>query len=186
MSSKGRELIVEKFHKSTTLLAEKLVGESAENYPTYPFVVRVDGKYALFVPGADPKKADYDYLHPYIVSAGLTLELKIKHLHSLESKSELKGHNLLTLYRSLKEESKEFISSRVQERTVNSAAHQAIKSVAESQLNIEFDWNLEFLLEKSSFAFERWRYIYEANNSGSWFAGYIELYEALSERIKTA
>lgn len=186
MSSKGRELIIEKFHKSTTLLAEKLVGESAENYPTYPFVARVGDNYALFVPGADPQKADYDYLHSYIVSAGLTLELKIKHLHFLESKSELRGHNLLNLYSSLKEESKKFISSHVEKRIINSKAHQAIKAVAESKLNIEFDWNLEFLLEKSSFAFERWRYIYEANNSGSWFAGYIELYEALSERIKTA
>lgn len=181
-----REEIVGKFHKSTILLAEKLVGERMDRFVTFPFVAKVGSNYALFMPGQDPKKADYDYLHSYVVNAGLTLELKLKHIISVENGTERRGHNLVTLYRSLKGETKDFVSNHIAERVKGSEKHRAIADIAKSELNFDFRWEAEFLLEKSGAAFERWRYLYEEDNSGSWFAGYIELYEALHERGRNA
>lgn len=181
MGKDARESTVNKFHKSTILLAEKLVGASADKFATFPFVAGMPNGYGLFLPGQDPKTADYDYLHPYIVNAGLTLELKLKHVIFVERGKEARGHNLLKLYKELSEKSKEFISSEVDSRTKDSAAHKAISEVAKSQFKIDLGWEVEFLLEKSAYAFERWRYLYETNNSGSWFAGYIEIFDALEK-----
>jgi len=184
MTKKNRESMVEKFHKGTVLMAERLVGEGAETFSTFPFVAKTGNHYALFVPGTDLKKIDYDFLHPYVVNAGLSLELKIKYLYSIESGKELRGHNLMSLYKSLTRGSREFIHNHIREKTTDSEAHLAIKNAAKYNLCIEIDWDPVFLLEKSSFAFEKWRYLYETDNVGSWFAGYIEIYDALSARIK--
>lgn len=186
MSKGGRESTVRNFHKSTILLAEKLVGECADNFPTFPFVARMPTGYALFVPGQDQKMMDHSYLHPYVVSAGLTLELKLKQLISVENGKEAKGHNLLKLYNELSEESRKYVSNEVTSKTKDSVAHNAISDVAKSQLKIDFRWEIEFLLEKSAHAFERWRYLYEPDNTGSWFAGYIEIFEALDKRLRIA
>lgn len=186
MTKKNRESMVEKFHKSAVHMAEKLVGESAENFSTFPFVAKNENGYALYLPGVDSQNADYDFLHPYVVSAGLSLELKIKYLYFIESGKELRGHNLLNLYKSLTKESTEYISYHIKEKTNDSEAHRAIKDFAKTRLDINLDWDSIFLLEKSSFAFEKWRYLYEADNAGSWFVGYIELYDAVGARIQVA
>jgi hypothetical protein len=186
MSKDGRESTVRNFHKSTILLAEKLVGECADKFPTFPFVAGVPTGYALFVPGQDPNRIDYSYLHPYVVSAGLTLELKLKQLISVENGKETKGHNLLKLYKELSEETRKYVSNEVTFKTKDSVAHKTISDVAKSQLKIDFGWEIEFLLEKSAHAFERWRYLYEPDNTGSWFAGYIEIFDALDKRMKIA
>lgn len=181
MNEDARKSTVKKFHKSTVLLAEKLVGRSADTFATFPFVAKAHNGYALFLPGQDQENMDYDYLHPYVVNAGLTLELKLKQVIFSESGKEARGHDLLKLYKELSKESKEFVSGGIDSRTKNSADHKAISDVAKSQLKIDFSWEVEFLLEKSAYAFERWRYLYEAQNSGSWFAGYIEIFDALDK-----
>lgn len=183
MSKEARGLTVDRFHKSTILLAEKLAGGSADTFPTFPFVAAVSSGYLLFLPGHDPKVWDYDYLHPYVVNAGLTLELKLKQVISADSGKEARGHDLLRLYKELSEESRKFVSDEIESKTKDSAAHKAISDVAKFQLGIDFRWEVEFLIEKSAYAFERWRYLYEANNPGSWFAGYIEIFDALDKRI---
>ena len=180
-----KKSIAQKFHKSTVLLAEKLVGMSSEKFFTFPFVAKVDENYACSVPGQDPSKIDIDYLHPYVVNAGLTLELKLKQLLMIENSENVRGHNLGSLYRSLSSESKYFIYSHVLKHTSDSLDHQAITQAAKTNFNLDFKWEAEFLLEKSAYAFERWRYLYEKDNKGSWFAGYIEIYNALDERINS-
>jgi hypothetical protein len=137
------------------------------------------------VPGQDLSKIDLDYLHPYVVNAGLTLELKLKQLLMIENSENVRGHNLVSLYKSLSSESRSFISLHVLKRTSDSIDHQTIAEAAKINFNLEVKWEAEFLLEKSAYAFERWRYLYEKNNKGSWFAGYIEIYDALDERIKS-
>lgn len=183
MSREARELAIRRFHKSTTLLAEKMVGASADTFPTYPFVARTPNGYGVFVPGQNPKTLDIDYLNPYVVNAGLTLELKLKHLIFVENKKEARGHNLLKLYMELSEESRGYVSGEVTSNTKDSVAHKELSIVARSQFEIDLSWEVEFLLEKSAYAFERWRYLYEAGNSGSWFAGYIEISKALDKRM---
>ncbi|WP_146742353.1 hypothetical protein [Oleiagrimonas sp. MCCC 1A03011] len=185
MTHDKQKPIVENFHKATTLLAEKLVGETSDKFSTFPFVAKVDsGHYALFVPGVNPNIANYDYIHAFIVNAGLTLELKLKHLHMLENKKTPRGHNLLTLFNELGEDTKAFLNNHVEQQTKNSSAHLAITEAAKINLNISISWKAGLMLQKSSYAFERWRYAYEAQNDGSWFYGYIELYRALDARIK--
>lgn len=185
MNQDKQKPIVENFHKATTLLAEKLVGEISDKFSTFPFVAKVDSsKYALFVPGADPTTANYEYLHAFIVNAGLTLELKLKHLHMLENKKIPRGHNLLTLFNEFGQDTKVFLNSHLEQQTKNSSAHLAITEAAKKHFNISISWQADLILEKSSYAFERWRYAYEAQNDGSWFYGYIELYRALDARIK--
>lgn len=169
----------------TIEVSKACVGEASERFPTFPFVAKVGENYACFVPGQNSKNADMDYLHPYVVSAGLTLELKLKQLLAVENGKQERGHNLLALYKSLNSGSKSFISSYVASRAKNSVAHQAISEAAMSNFNLNFKWEVEFLLEKSAYAFERWRYLYEAENSGSWFAGYIEIYDALDNRFNS-
>lgn len=187
MSTDKHSSIVEKFHKATILLAEKLVGESTEGFLTFPFVARLeDGKYALFVPGTDPKKADYDYLHPFIVNAGLTLELKLKHLHAIENKKTPRGHNLLALFNELSEDTKSFLQTHVEGQTKESSAHAAITDAARQHFKATVSWEAQSLLAQSSNAFERWRYLHEEKNQGSWFCGYIEIYRALEDRITKA
>lgn len=178
--------MVEKFHKSTILMAEKLVGENVEKFLTFPFVARVGAQYVLFMPGQDQKTADLDYLHPYVVNAGLTLELKLKHLLSVEKGKSMREHSLIRLYSALGEETKTFLSNQIAFRVEGSTAHKAISDTARSSLNFDVSWDIEFLLDKSAYAFEKWRYLYEEDNSGSWFMGYIEIYEALDQRIKSA
>jgi len=177
--------IAEKFHKGTVLLAEKLIGTKSEKFSTFPFVAKVGENYACFVPGEDLSKINLDYLHPYIVNAGLTLELKLKQLLMVENNDNVRGHNLGSLYKSLSSESKTFISLHVLKRTSDSTDHRTIAEAAKNSFNLELKWEAEFLLEKSAYAFERWRYLHEKNNKGSWFAGYIEVYNALDERIKS-
>lgn len=185
MTQDKQKPIVENFHKATVLLAEKLVGEASDKFSTFPFVAKLDsGNYALFVPGIDPAKANYEFLHAFIVNAGLTLELKLKHLHMLENKKTPRGHNLLTLFNNFGSDTKAFLNDHVEQQTKKSSAHLAITEVAKQQLNISISWRTEIILEKSSYAFERWRYAYETQNDGSWFYGYIEIYKALNDRIK--
>ncbi|MBB5886333.1 MULTISPECIES: hypothetical protein [unclassified Xanthomonas] len=184
MTQDKQKPLVERLHKATVLLAENLVGENSSNFTTFPFVAKLaNGNHALFMPGADPKNADYDYLHAFVVNAGLTLELKLKHLHMLESGSPPRGHNLLSLFDKLSTDTKEFIQNHIKTQVSGSHAHQTISDVAKDKLNITVSWDARFLLDKSSYAFERWRYVYEDQNKGSWFCGYIELYRALEERI---
>ena len=179
--------LVERFHKATVLLAENLVGEASTNFATFPFVAKLpDGNHALFLPAADPRKADYDYLHAFIVNAGLTLELKLKHLHKLEGGSAPRGHNLLDLFNKLKSDTRTFLINNVKSQVEQSIAHESIVAAARDELSIDVSWDADFLLEKSSYAFEKWRYVYEEQSKGSWFCGYIELYKALEDRIASA
>ncbi|HDS0947794.1 TPA: hypothetical protein QDZ34_000402 [Stenotrophomonas maltophilia] len=186
MAHDKQKLLVEKFHKATVLLAEKLVGEDSSDFSTFPFVVKLQGgNMALFMPGADPNSADHDYLHAFVVNAGLTLELKLKHLHALESGTPPRGHNLVVLFDQLGDQTKEFIRNHIRKQVEGSQSHLAISDAAKNNLNIDICWDARFLLDKSSYAFERWRYIYEEQNKGSWFCGYIELYRALEDRIES-
>ena len=176
------------FHKTTILLASKVSGSPVNMshvYITLPHIVSKGSK-ALCIYGKikvhTSGSGDSDFITPYVVNGAFSLELHLKILKFIESGNWPKGHRLIDLYKGLSGDSKLSIQNSVSLVVNKSNFHRKLPMAIKRISGTEFTWNVNHLLENSSMAFERFRYLFEG--STCWFAGYAEIHFAIKDRIK--
>jgi HEPN domain-containing protein len=167
---------VERFHKTATVLAEKVSGVAAGALRLFPIVIGQTPN--LYVLTTGTKKGDTDFITPYVINAAFSLELCLKLARFQESGEWLWGHKLLELYKGLSQAAQEYIRQHVNTHTRDAEFHSWASQYINEQLGIEFSWETETLLNESSQAFDSWRYAFEQKRP-SWFAGYNELRDAM-------
>jgi hypothetical protein len=141
------------------------------------------GKQLIYHSSVEGPKPDMDYVNPYIMNGSFSLELRFKYLHAIETGEKMAhGHELRTIFDSLTEESKSYMSSFFAAETKSNPICKKISALLHQQ-KMQFRWDLSFLLGKSNLAFERWRYIYEERADIAWFCGYTQIKAAIDRRI---
>jgi hypothetical protein len=147
---------------------------------TFPLVAKKGATLFYFAP--QEVQTDTDFINPYIMNGSFSLELHMKYLHALETERKLLGgHRLWDLFSNLTNESKDAIRTNFSAITKASALHKNISRIFNKELRLPFTWSLELLLKRADLAFERWRYIYEGEDT-TWFAGYSEMQQAIWQR----
>lgn len=185
---KKAEIAANRFHKTTILLASKVSGSpinSSHVYVTLPHIVTKGSKaiciysrFKVHPAGLD----DSDYINTYVVNGAFSLELHLKILMLIESGNWTHGHKLNELYTGLSDDSKHSIQHTVTNFVNKSEFHKGLPKAIKNIFGSEFTWNVDHLLENSSMAFEKYRYLFEGE--ACWFAGYAEIHFAIKERIK--
>jgi hypothetical protein len=169
-------------HKATLAVAQQLVGLPAPAIPSLPIVVRRGDLLIYHSTVAGPRQ-DMDYVNAYIMNGSFSLELRFKYLHALETGQKMQhGHELKGMFDSLTDYSRHALAAHFAAETKNNQICKQI-SVLLNQHNLQFRWDLAFLLIRSNLAFERWRYIYEQKGDIAWFCGYTQIKAALDKRI---
>lgn len=177
----------ERFHKTTLLLASKVAGinmkEIIENRTnTLPIIIGDGVNLAIFYEGKKGRDdGDTDFITPYVVNGSFSLELHFKVLKYLESNNWISGHILSDLFDKLNQNTRDFLISEFNKVFANSEVHNKIRIAIQSGFNVPFEWNFQNLIKESSKAFENWRYSFQLKPT--WFAGYREIYTALTKRI---
>ncbi|MCF8495200.1 MAG: hypothetical protein K9G62_00870 [Alphaproteobacteria bacterium] len=173
-----------RFHKTTLVLVSYLTGLPVDyitkNETCFPIVVnKRDGNICCASLGKP--SGDSDFITPYVVNASFSLELNLKLLVFYETNKWPKGHNLLELFKKLSADKQKEIKDAFIEKSKNSRELQEIlKRLEEGDFGIE--WELQNLLDRSSQAFETWRYAFEGNTGC--FAGYSQIHPVLAEMVE--
>lgn len=170
-----------RFHKTTLVLVSHLTGLSiddiSKNDRCFPIVVnKRDGN--LCCASMGKPTGDNDFITPYVVNAAFSLELNLKLLVFYETNKWPKGHYLLNLFKKLSLDKQNEISKKFMERSKNSQELQFILRELKNN-GFEIEWELQSLLDRSSQAFETWRYAFEGNTGC--FAGYSQIHPVLTE-----
>lgn len=172
------------YHKGTMTLVSNLLGVPNEMIKTCPIVVRKRGDTLALALGTQGIANDMDYMLPYIINGAFSLEVKMKYLNYFETGVLMQGHNLLTLFEDLTDDTKNSIKQKLKEITSSSSFYRDINREINKTHKVPFSWEAHKLISNSSLAFERWRYSYEDKDKVTWFAGYAELQKAFDARIE--
>jgi len=172
------------YHKGTMAILEKLIGTKASAIVASPIIFKKGTEIFSIVPGKKDITNNMDYMLSYIMNGSFSLEIKIKLLLLLESNKWENGHRLLMLYDKLSEPTTKFIEEALKEITSKTPIYKGINRKLNEEFKINFSWNAQKLISNSSQAFESWRYSFEKEKELTWFAGYLELQDALNSRIE--
>jgi hypothetical protein len=169
-------------HKATLAIAQQLVCLPALAIRSFPIVVR-KGELLIYHAAAEGPNPDMEYVNPYIMNGSFALELRFKYLHALETKQTMQhGHELKGMFDSLTDDSKIALSAFFTDETSNNPTCKQISRML-NEHQLQFRWDLAFLLARCNLAFERWRYIYEQKGDIAWFCGYSQIKSAIDTRI---
>ncbi|MDO9104342.1 MAG: hypothetical protein Q7U57_05205 [Methylovulum sp.] len=174
------EKCAQRQHKGTMAIVEKMVGLPQSQIKMCPIIVKKGTELCMY----SPYPADCEYISPYIMNGGFSLELKMKYLHYLETGKQIEsGHKLRAIYCELTDASKKALRENLKEVVKNCSLCKEAVKFFNSEYKIQFNWDIHKLLSNSNMAFERWRYIYEGKNDPTWFAGYSEIQASVDIRI---
>jgi len=174
--------------KAALLIANALGGEphagtASVSSRVLPVVVRTRDTLACVIQTRTKTSGtDMDLLNPFVTNAAFSLELYLKVLLYIERKTWKSGHDIHALFRGLSPSSQDFIRGHFTAST-KSRAHMDVRTRIRSSPGLEdFDWDLDALLTNASNAFVQWRYPFQGGVG--WFGGFLELKEALVDRIE--
>lgn len=183
MNIKGLEKAAENYHKGTMAVVARLVGLPESLIKTTPIIIRKSNKTYCYISGSSNLQLDMDFVQPFIMNGAFSLEVKMKLLSILETGVQLRGHNLLELYKKLSDDTKLHTREKLKEIVIGSNLHKKTSSNLNSDYNIQFSWDAYKLISNSALAFEKWRYSFEDQDKVTWFAGYLELQQVLDTRL---
>lgn len=175
---KHAEVVIERFYKTTTILAEKISGVGTGGLSFYPVIHGEGAKIGLYFKGS---KGGDTLADPYVVNAAFSLELLLKAIIYYETNIWTSGHKLHVLYEKISDESKAKADAIFNEIYKSRAQYKEITSEVKKSFNIEIKWRLYYVLKDASNAFVQIRYIFERGNSYVNFRAYGEVFEALSD-----
>jgi hypothetical protein len=121
-----------------------------------------------------------DFIAPYVVNGAFALELHLKLLGFLESRTWSKKHALDELFDALSAESRAAIDAAVGESLSGSPFLRDALAILKAK-GVLIDWNTRSLLKRSADAYVNWRYAFES--TPGCFAGYSEIQNALEREI---
>jgi hypothetical protein len=125
----------------------------------------------------DNSPVGFQRIAPAVVNLSFSIELLLKGLNSITTKSDLTGHKFYDLYKQLPSHVKLKIETKYREHVLNSEKELTKIRIIMSKVNgpdkpnnpdskINDDMSIEDLLILHNDSFINWRYLYEVNAAG--------------------